>query len=132
MVHNLPTALPYRIIIVTYVCKYARTQLAPFRDNPGYDPWDSVEIVGWRKKGWLYFMNSMGCSLLFVVAAALVIGFIPILGWMNMIVALPLSLIAMAATGFTACQSNAQPADKTAFWLAVALTATIILRIVVL
>lgn len=77
-------------------------------------------------------MNNMGCSLLFMVAAALVVGFIPILDWMNLVVALPLSLIAVITTGNTALKPTAQSADKLIFWLAVALTGTIILRILVL
>ncbi len=77
-------------------------------------------------------MNNTGCSLLFMVAAALVVGFIPILGWMNLIVALPLSLIAVITTGNAALKPTAQSADKLIFWIAVALSGAIILRMMVL
>lgn len=73
-------------------------------------------------------MNTMGCSVLFLAAAALVVSFIPILGWITFIVALPLAVIGVVVTGLAARKVTAQPADKSIFWMAVALCATIILR----
>lgn len=69
-----------------------------------------------------------GCSMLFLAAVALVVGFIPILNWITLFVALPLSLIGMATSGNAARQPRAQQADKATLWLAVALTATIVIR----
>lgn len=73
-------------------------------------------------------MNTMGCSFLLMAAVALVVGFIPILTWINLFVALPLAAVGMVSAGLIARKSTAQPADKTMFWIALALTATILLR----
>lgn len=73
-------------------------------------------------------MNTMGCSFLLMAAVALVVGFIPILTWINLFVALPLAAVGMVSAGLIARKSTAQPADKTMFWIAIALTATILLR----
>ena len=73
-------------------------------------------------------MNTMGCSFLLMAAIALIVGFIPILTWINLFVALPLAAVGMISAGLIARKSTAQPADKTMFWIALALTATILLR----
>ena len=75
-------------------------------------------------------MNTMGCSFLLMAAVALVVGFIPILTWINLFVALPLAAVGMVSAGLIARKSTAQPADKTMFRIAIALTATILLRMV--
>lgn len=77
-------------------------------------------------------MNTTGCSTLFLAAAALVVGFIPILGWINLFIALPLAIVGVLITGNSAKRLSAQPADKAVFWFAVAILATIVLRMVVL
>lgn len=77
-------------------------------------------------------MNTMGCSTLFLAATALVIGFIPILEWTNLFVALPLALFGIISAGNSARKPSAQSADKTIFWISVALGATILLRMMVL
>lgn len=77
-------------------------------------------------------MNNMGCSTLFLAAAALVIGFIPILEWTNPFVALPLALFGIISTGISARKPSAQAADRAVFWIAVAIGVTIILRMMVL
>lgn len=76
-------------------------------------------------------MNTMGCSTVFLAAAALVIGFIPILEWTNLFVALPLALFGIISTGNAARKPSAQSADKAVFWISVAIGATVILRILV-
>lgn len=77
-------------------------------------------------------MNTMGCSILLMAAAALVVGFIPILTWINVLVALPLALIAAVISGLGARKNHAQQADKAMFWLSVGLAAVIVLRTVML
>lgn len=76
-------------------------------------------------------MSTMGCSVVLLAALALVVGFIPILTWINLFVALPLALAAVVMSGMQARKSSAQSADKTIFWIAVGIGATIIVRIVV-
>lgn len=77
-------------------------------------------------------MNNVGCSFLLMAAVALVVGFIPILTWINLFVALPLAAVGTVSAGITARKSTSQSADKTMFWIALALTATILLRLVIL
>ena len=77
-------------------------------------------------------MNTMGCSVLLMAAAALVVGFIPILTWINVLVALPLALVAAVISGLDARKNHAQQADKAMFWLSVGLAAVILLRTVIL
>lgn len=77
-------------------------------------------------------MNTMGCSLLFLAGFALVIGFIPILTWINLAVALPLAVVAMISAGLSSRKRSAQPADQAMFWIAAGLGAVIILRMVML
>lgn len=73
-------------------------------------------------------MNTMGCSFLILAAAALVVGFIPILTWINLFIALPLALIGAASAGNKLRDQSAQPADKAIFWLAILLAIAIVLR----
>ena len=75
-------------------------------------------------------MSTMGCSILIMSAAALVVGFIPILGWITPVIALPLAIVAAVVSALTARKPTAQSADKAAFWLAVALVGKILLRMV--
>lgn len=77
-------------------------------------------------------MNTMGCSFLILAAVALIVGFIPILNWITLFIALPLSLMGAFASGNIARRHSAQPADKAIFWMAIALAATIIFRMVTL
>lgn len=77
-------------------------------------------------------MNTMGCSMLLLAAAALVVGFIPILTWITFIIALPLSLLAIITAGNVAIKPTAQSADKLTFWVSVALAATIVVRLLTL
>lgn len=77
-------------------------------------------------------MNTMGCSTLFLAAVALMVGFIPILGWITVGIALPLAVVSMAIAGNAARKPMAQSADKALFWIAAGLAATIIFRMVVL
>lgn len=72
--------------------------------------------------------NTMGTSLLLMAAAALMVGFIPILTWINLFIALPLAAIGTISTGITARKPIAQPADKALFWIGLGLAATILLR----
>lgn len=77
-------------------------------------------------------LNTMGCSFLILAGVALVVGFIPILTWITVFVALPLSLMGAVASGNIARRHSAQPADKAIFWIAIAVAATIIFRILTL
>ena len=77
-------------------------------------------------------MNNVGLSILLMAAAALVVGFIPILTWINIFVALPLALIAAVISGLDARKNHSQPADKAFFWISLGVAATILLRTVVL
>lgn len=77
-------------------------------------------------------MSTMGCSVVLLAALALVVGFIPILTWINLFVALPLALVAVAMSGTQARKSSAQSADRAIFWITIAIGATIVARIVVL
>lgn len=77
-------------------------------------------------------MNAMGCSLLLMAAAALLVGFIPILTWINVFIALPLAFVSAITAGLAARKPASQPADKAMFWFSVALGATILLRVAVL
>ena len=77
-------------------------------------------------------MNTMGCSTLLLAAAAFVVGFIPILTWITFIIALPLSLLATITAGNVAIRPTAQSADKLTFCVAVALVATIVVRLLIL
>lgn len=77
-------------------------------------------------------MNTMGCSVLLMAATALVVGFIPILTWINVLVALPLALIAAIISGLDARKNHAQQADRAIFWISVGLAATILFRTVML
>lgn len=77
-------------------------------------------------------MNTMGCSFLILAAAALVVSFIPILNWITLTIALPMSLAGVVAYGNIARKRTAQPADKMIFWIAVALLVTITFRLIAL
>lgn len=77
-------------------------------------------------------MNTMGCSFLLLAMAALVVGFIPILTWITLIIALPLSVIGLIASGNVARKPSAQQADKAVFLLAIMLSATILFRLFVI
>lgn len=77
-------------------------------------------------------MNAMGCSMLILAAAILFVGFIPILAWTTLFVALPLALMGTVGAGISARRPGAQPADKAMFWIAVVLTVAVILRITAL
>lgn len=77
-------------------------------------------------------MSTMGCSVILLAAIALVVGFIPILTWINLVVALPLALVGAVMAGLHARKPNAQPADKAIFWIAVGIGATIVARMMAL
>lgn len=77
-------------------------------------------------------MNTMGCSTLLMAAVALMVGFIPILTWITIVVALPLALIAAVISGLDARKIHAQQADKAMFWLSLGLAAVILLRMAIL
>lgn len=76
--------------------------------------------------------NNMGCSFLLMAAVALGVGFIPILNWITLFIALPLALLAATISGLEARKNHSQQADKTFFWISIAMAATILLRTVVL
>lgn len=75
-------------------------------------------------------MNTMGCSMLILGAAAFLVGFIPILSWINVIIVLPLVLLGTISAGRAARSPEAQPADTAIFWVAVGLLLVVILRLV--
>lgn len=77
-------------------------------------------------------MNTMGCSTLLMAGVALMVGFIPILTWINLVVALPLALIAAVISGLDARKNHSQQADKAMFWISVGLAAVILLRTVMM
>lgn len=76
--------------------------------------------------------NSMGCSFLLMAAVALMVGFIPILNWITLFVALPMAAAAVISAGLTARKPTAQSADTASFWFAIGLTAAIIFRLTAL
>lgn len=86
--------------------------------------------VGNEHRREAFAMNTMGCSLLVLGAAAFLVGFIPILGWINLVVVLPLALLGTISAGRAARKPEAQPADTTVFWIAVGLLLVVILRLI--
>ncbi len=72
--------------------------------------------------------NTMGISFLLLAAVALMVGFIPILTWINLLIALPLATIGTVSSAQVARKAGAQSADKALFWLGLSLTAIIALR----
>lgn len=76
-------------------------------------------------------MNPTGCGFLLLSSLALLVGLVPFLAWTNIVIALPLALIALLSAGSSARKPAAQPADKAVFWIALALIAMIVARTVV-
>lgn len=77
-------------------------------------------------------MNSRGISFLMLACAAFVVGFIPILNWITLAVALPLSLLALVMLAKTSSKPAAQSADKVAFWSAFTVVVAVVLRLLIL
>ena len=75
-------------------------------------------------------MNSTGCGFLLLASLALLVSLVPFLAWTNLAIALPLALIALVTAANNARRPAAQPADRTLFWIALALVAAVVARTV--
>ncbi len=76
-------------------------------------------------------MNSTGCGFLLLASLALLVSLVPFLAWTNLVIALPMALVAFFTAANQARRPAAQPVDKTVFWIVLALIALIVVRSVV-
>lgn len=77
-------------------------------------------------------MSSTGCGFLLLAIIALFAGMIPFLAWTNLVVTLPLALIALVSTGAQAIKPNAQPADKAMLGISVLFVVIVAARMAIL
>lgn len=84
-----------------------------------------------RWKGYVV-MNSVGCGLLLMTVASLLVGFVPFMTWINWILTLPLALIAAIVTLRTYHRYGYQPADGAALGLACAMAIGVVVRMALL
>ena len=75
-------------------------------------------------------MSTMGCGVLILALASVVVGFVPFLAWTNLIIAAPLAGIATIMAARAALKRTAQSADKAALGVALLLAGIVSLRLV--
>lgn len=75
-------------------------------------------------------MSTMGCGVLILALASVVVGFVPFLAWTNLIIAAPLAGIATIMATRAALKRTAQSADKAALAVALVLAGVVSLRLV--
>lgn len=116
-----------RLSIPDAIVPYRGYRLSRYRNNCPVALCDGRCIFA---GGSLLEVSAVGCSLLILSCAALIVSFVPFLNWIALVVALPLAVIGAISAYRTARKPTAQSADRAMIWGGAIMILVILLRLV--
>lgn len=119
----------HRLSIPGAIVPYRAYRLSRYRNNCPVGPCDGRCIF---TGGSLLEVSAVGCSLLILSCAALIMSFVPFLNWIALVIALPLAVIGAISSFKGARKPTAQPADKAMTWMALGMILAVVIRLAIM